>query len=223
MALMATSAAADRLGMSVRQVQRLAKSGAIVAVGAGLLDAESVHRFGRQVAGHRQRAWAQDTAWAAIGLLAGVQVDWLGQAQRSRLKGRLRDIGADELVSAVRNRATVHHFTAHRAAATALGERLITTATSLPIGDLTAATSTGVDGYLAVGDLDGLIDQFALATDGVGDIDVTVRATDFDLATIETIASAGETLAAVDLATSLDPREHSAALGALTRRLQAFS
>ncbi|MGJ9423867.1 hypothetical protein [Aeromicrobium sp. CF3.5] len=223
MALMAMDVAAERLSVSVRQVQRLAKAGAIVAVGANLLDAESVHRFGRQRAGHRQRAWAEDTAWAAIGLLAGVRVEWLGQAQRSRLKGRLRDIGADEFVSAVRNRATVHHFAAHRAAATRLGQRLVTASTSPLFDDLTPASGAGVEGYLATDDLDGLIDEFALATDGVGDIDVTVCTTSFDLGIIETIAGAGETLAAIDLATSLDPREHTAALDALTRRLKAFA
>ncbi len=223
MALMTMDVAAVRLGVSVRQVQRLAKAGAIVAVGANLLDAESVHRFGRQRAGHRQRAWAEDTAWAAISLVADVRVDWLGQAQRSRLKGRLRDIGAEEFVSAVRNRAIVHRFAAHRAAARRLGERLVTAGTSPVFGDLTPADGAGVDGYLATEELDGLIDEFVLATDGVGDIDVIIRTTSFDLGIIEGIAAAGGTLAAIDLATSLDPREHSAAIDALTRRLKEFA
>ena len=223
MALMTMGVAADRLGVSVRQVQRLARSGAIAAVGSGLLDAESVHRFGRERVGHRPRAWAEDTAWAAIGLLAGLRVEWLGQPQRSRLKGRLRVIGADELVSAVRNRASVHRFTAHRAAAAALGERLVTAATSPTFGELTPAASAGVDGYLAASDLDGLIAEFVLATDGIGDVDVTVRTTRFDLTTVAAIAGAGETLAAIDLTTSLDPREHAAAREVLTRRLRAFA
>lgn len=223
MVLMAMDVAADRLGVSVRQVQRLARSGDLVAVGANLLDAASVHRFERRRAAHPRRAWAEETAWAAVGLLAGVQVDWLGQPQRSRLKSRLRDIGAEELVSAVRNRATVHHFTAHRAAATGLAGRLVTGSRSAAFGDLTATTVAGVDGYLTAGDLDEVIEEFVLATDGVGDLEVTVRSTGFDLATIEIIAAAGQTLAAVDLATSLDPREHAAALGAVTHALQVFA
>lgn len=223
MGLMGMSVAAVRLGVSVRQVQRLVKSGDVVSVGVDRVDAESVYRLQRERAGHRRRAWEEATAWGAIGLLSGVQVDWVGQAQRSRLKARLRLIEADVLVSAVRNRAIVHRFTAHRAAVTGLEQQLVASGGRAAFGDLTAATSTGVDGYIATTDLDRLVDEFVLATDGAGDVDVTVRTTSFDFAIVVAIAATGDTLAAVDLATSLDSRERAAGLGILTGQLEAFA
>src|SRR4051794_36184074 len=97
---MTTIAAARVLGVSSRQVQRLAAAGELTEVGriGGnlLLDANSVHRLaqrGRQ----RGRPWSEETARAAVDLLDAGRTTRLNAAQRSRLRARLRDVDAEEL------------------------------------------------------------------------------------------------------------------------------
>lgn len=86
MSLIATSAVAQRLGVSVRQVQRLVRDGSLHGVGPSRIDLESVLRYEQTVSGHRGRAWSEATAWAAVALVSGVEVDWLGQPQLSRAR-----------------------------------------------------------------------------------------------------------------------------------------
>ena len=110
---MTTQQAADRIGASVRHVQRLVADGGLVAIGNDRIDAESVAQWMAQRAGSRVRAWEEPTAWAAVALLEGEPAPWLGQAQRSRLRSTLADVTAAELAARTRNRAEVHRFHAH--------------------------------------------------------------------------------------------------------------
>lgn len=223
MSLMAMNDAAKHLGVSLRQIQRLAKSGDLRAVGLNRLEVESVLRYERQVAGRRTRAWAEPTAWAAVALLSGVEANWMGQAQQSRLKARLRLAAAEDLVGACRNRATVHRFAAHRAAVERIRSRVIESGTGNALSGLTANLIDMADGYLGEADLSQVVDRYALSTEGDGDADVILRTTSFDLDVVRSIAAADQVLAALDLATSVDTRERSAGLRVLAERLEQFA
>ncbi|WP_324273605.1 helix-turn-helix domain-containing protein [Blastococcus brunescens] len=113
MALLTTRQAADRIGVSVRHVQRLVAGGGLVAIGPDRIDADSVAQWMTQRHGSRPRAWEEPTAWAAVALLEGLPSPWLGQSQRSRLRSALADATAVELTARTRNRAEVHRLHAH--------------------------------------------------------------------------------------------------------------
>lgn len=66
--------------------------------------------------GSHKRAWTGATAWGAIALLSGADAEWMGETQRSRLKGRLRALGATDLVERARERADVTRYAAHSSA-----------------------------------------------------------------------------------------------------------
>lgn len=104
MALLTTQQAADRIGVSVRHVQRLVAGGGLIAIGPDRIDADSVAQWITQRQGSRPRAWEEPTAWAAVALLEDHPAPWLGQAQRSRLRSALAGSTAVELAARTRNR-----------------------------------------------------------------------------------------------------------------------
>lgn len=216
-------AAAERLGVSVRQVQRLARAGELQRLGANLVDAKSVLRLERTVSGHRRRAWSQTTAWAAAALLSDVEVGWMGQSQLSRLKARLRVMSAEEFAGSSRNRAVVHRFTAHRSALSRLSGQIVSSGAGGTVAGLTVSLDGGADGYVTTEDVWVLACTFHLATDGAGDVNVVLRSTDFDLDVVRSIADAGQVLAALDLSTSVDIRERTAGLRVITGALESFT
>ena len=113
LALLTTQQAAERIGISVRHVQRLVACGDLTAIGTDRLDAESADQWIAQRRGSRFRAWEEPTAWAAVSLLEGRTAPWLGQAQRSRLRAALAHADPDGLSARTRNRAVVRRYAAH--------------------------------------------------------------------------------------------------------------
>ncbi|TFV87406.1 helix-turn-helix domain-containing protein [Blastococcus sp. CT_GayMR16] len=218
MALMTTQQAADRIGASVRHVQRLVADGGLVAIGTDRIDAESVAQWMAQRAGSRVRAWEEPTAWAAVALLEGEPAQWLGQAQRSRLRSALTDGTTAELTARTRNRAEVHHFHAHPRALGHLTRDVIDPGTTQGIGGLTSATDR-LDGYVDEGALRRLEQRYRLDPDPSGN--VTLRATNMSADVVEALAQGRRhVLAALDLATSTDARERSAGHRILDRALE---
>jgi hypothetical protein len=208
------------LGVSVRRVEQLAVSGDLTRAAHGLIDLASVHHYLAARAGSTsRRAWSEVTAWAALGLLSGVDVDWLGVAQRSRLRGILRETDAADLTRRARNRARVLRYSGHASAGARLREDLVVAGHD-GLGLVTVGERSGVDGYVAAHDLDRLVERYALRTDAAGGY--VLRATTFDLDTIAAIAAADQTLLAIDAATSLDPRERAQGHEILTARLAGF-
>ncbi|WP_188777797.1 helix-turn-helix domain-containing protein [Marmoricola endophyticus] len=211
-----TDEAARRLGMTRRRVQQLLDTGDLTRVARGLVDATSLDRH---LAAHptgRTRAWAESTAWAAVALLSGARVDWLGASQTSRLRAALRDTADPaELVARTRGRAVVRTFTGHSSAVRRLADRLVV-ADRATLG-LTAGDVDWVDGYLDAAALDATAASFGLREDPVGAI--TLRATAFDLDAVARLAD-GPVLAALDAATSLDPRERGVGERVLTGVLE---
>ena len=218
MSLLAVSAAAERLGVSTRQVQHLVASGELRQVARGLLDEMSVDRLIAVRGGSHRRAWSEATAWGAVALLSGAEAEWMGETQRSRLKGRLRQISSAELVERARDRAVVTRYRAHPSAERYLGREVVSVAGSA--ARLGLAETGTIDGYLAAEDLAGLVSRHGLIRDDAGR--VTLRATTFEIAVVRVLGERSVVLTALDLAESLDIRERRVGLDALDRTLVAF-
>ncbi len=217
MTLLTVADAAELLGVSVRQVQHLAERGKLRQVARGLLDGRSVERLVAARGGSHTRAWSEETAWGAVALLTGVDPEWMGASQRSRLRTRLRGLDAAALGASARNRANVTRYAAHHQTGRYLTTELVSNDAAARLG--LAATST-VDGYLdraAVGDV---VSRHGLIPDDDGH--VTLRATSMDLSVVRELAQRSVTLAALDLVESLDSREHRAGLIALEQALESF-
>ena len=220
MSLMTTLQAADRLGVSVRHVQRLVAGNDLVAIGPDRIDAESVAQWMAQREGSRLRAWEEPTAWAAVALLEGEPAPWLGQAQRSRLRSALVDATPVELTARSRNRAELHRFHAHPRALSHLARDIVESGATKGVGELTAATSR-LDGYVARSALRRLVQRYKLGSDPGGN--VTLRTTAMAPDVVADLADGRRyVLAGLDLAGSTDPRERSAGHRILDRALRGL-
>jgi excisionase family DNA binding protein len=218
MSLLAVSEAAERLGVSTRQVHHLVARGELRQVARGVLDETSVERLAAVRGGSHRRAWSEATAWGAVALLSGAEANWMGESQRSRLKGRLRRLSAVELVERARERAEVTRYAAHSSAGQyLLGELVYATDVASRLG---LAATNNIDGYLAAPDVDGVVSRHGLIPDDAGR--VMLRATSIDLDVVRDMSKRGVVLAALDLAESLDVRERRAGLDALEAALGAF-
>lgn len=211
--------AAAALHVSGRHARRLASMGAITRVARGLIDRDSVDRY---LASHQQartRAWAEHTAWAAIAILAGSDAGWLGASQASRLRGTLRRLeDPSELLARLRDRARVEHFAAHRAALPRLREIVATTdMTQLGLVDL--ATGDAVDGYIHSAALPNAVRDLGLQR---GDGNVTLRVSGFDFAQVHELATGSNVVAALDAASSVDPRTRGAGERVLAEILAGY-
>lgn len=212
------SEAAERLGVSTRQVQHLVAQGDLRRLARGVVDETSVERLLAVRGDSHERAWSESTAWGAVALLSGADAEWMGERQRSRLKARLRGLFAAELVERTRERADVTRYRAHSSAGKYLLAELV-----YPVnvaGGLGLAETKNIDGYLAADDVAGVVSRHGLNRDDEGR--VTLRATTTDLGLVRDLSGRGAVLAALDLAESLDVRERRAGLDALDRALEAF-
>ncbi|WP_188830687.1 helix-turn-helix domain-containing protein [Nocardia camponoti] len=224
MSEMTTSQAAEMLGVSPRQVARMASTGRIdVARRVGrtlLIDAGSVHRLVRQRR-NPGRTWSRRVAWGALTLLSGSDPGWMSAAERTRLTHRLRRMDADELAHLSSNRADVQHFRGDSDAVRNLPNYIVVTgssATQHPLWERFDLTSEarGVEGYIPTSELETLVDHFHLTPDPAGEI--VLRATAFEDAFF-----GGDTpwaAIAVDLTESLDTRESRAGHNELSELLE---
>ncbi|MFP3712580.1 hypothetical protein [Puerhibacterium sp. TATVAM-FAB25] len=218
MPLLGVRDAAERLGVSTRQIQHLVTQGELTALARGVLDSGSVDRFLAVHGTLRSRAWSAATAWGAVALLSEVDASWMGGTQRSRLKARLRSLTAEELVERARARALVARFVGHSSVLGRVAQTVVNTAVMR--SDLGLAGSAVLDGYLTLDDRDTVTRRFSLVPDNEGTI--VLRATTFPIQTVREIASAGIVLTALDLAESLEMRERRAGIDALTLALDKF-
>jgi hypothetical protein len=217
MTLIAVSAAAERLGVSTRQVQHLVAHGELRLVARGVLDEASVDRFlAVRGTGAHSQAWSEPTAWGAIAILSGQVPHWMGGTQRSRLRARLRGLSSARLVERARNRAEVVRYAGHPAGIERVRAQIVDT--SRGVVTLGLAARAVVDGYVAREGLDGILAQHGLIRDDSGRF--MLRATSMDLAVVHDLAENGVMLAALDLAGSLDLRERAMGSAALDRALR---
>ncbi|RZT66424.1 hypothetical protein EV140_0098 [Microcella alkaliphila] len=93
-----TRAAAQQLGVSQRQVQRLAQSGRVThrtVAGRTIVSGRSLVALSRSAT--RGRRWNDETVRAACELLEHGNTELIRGSQRSRLRARLRGVSAAEL------------------------------------------------------------------------------------------------------------------------------
>jgi hypothetical protein len=218
MTMLGVAEAAERLGVSTRQVQHLVARGDLRSLARGVVDETSVERLLAVRRGSHTRAWAESTTWAAVALLSGCEAGWLGESQRSRLKARLRSLRAEEVVERARGRAAVSRYVAHRSAGARLRTELVDT--SVAAERLGLAATNAIDGYLDTTALKAVVSRHGLMRDDTGS--VTLRATSMDLGVVRDLVGAGEVLTALDLAESLDIRERRAGIDALDGALEVF-
>ncbi|GAA4847145.1 hypothetical protein GCM10023221_27330 [Luteimicrobium xylanilyticum] len=216
MSLLTTHGAARRLEVSTRQIQHLVAQGKLASPARGVIDTDSVDRFLATHGTERQRVWSEATAWGAVAILSGRPASWLGESQRSRLKGRLRGLAATEMVPRARDRADVMRYAGHSAALARLRDAIVDT--SRAADRLGLAGTNNVDGYVSTEQRAQLVTKFALTPDITGRI--TLRCTTFPITTVRDLADTGVALAALDLAESLDVRERRAGLDGLTAALE---
>ena len=207
---MTTAEAAVRLGVSQRQIQRLAAAGQITPtrrVGRTILvdasDMLVLHNADRRPG----RPWTPPVAWAALWQLSGLEIAWLDTQTRRRLLQRLDGISVDELLWACRQRAHVARYRSSASYLDALRNRVRPTSASAldPARDLMTPTSN-VDGYCTPSEHDIFIGEFSIVGDPTGN--VTLRTT-----AVPTVAAwerhMPDAVVYADLAESADPRQRS--------------
>ena len=84
--------AAVSLGVSERRAQQIAENGQITRVARGLFDRASVERHRAERGTGLTRSWAEHTAWGAIAILSKAAPLGLGDTQNYRLRATLREI-----------------------------------------------------------------------------------------------------------------------------------
>lgn len=151
-------------------------------------------------------------------MLSGAAPLDLGDVQTYRLRATLREItDPSELALRLRDRATVTTWSSHRSAIDRVRKELVIPGRRR-LG--LVEDDTIVDGYIHADRIADLVRRYRLSEDTTGTI--TLRYVKMDIDFITYLAALNRTLAAVDAATSLDPRERGAGEQVLVRRLELF-
>lgn len=215
---MTTALAAERLGVSQRQVQRLIEAGELPATRtageAWVVDALAVNAMARTRPA-RGRPWSPATAWAALWRISGLDVDWLDRRASRRLDDRLEAIDAEGLVHATRRRAVVHRYRASESFLTELDAFVIRTgARAIDPSRFGMDRHLGrVDGYCTSEVATRLARDFHLVEDPRGNTTLHVAAV--SSAVLEGRDVMPVAVIAADLAESFEVRERSAGLRVL--------
>lgn len=216
MAELSTAQAAQRLGVSQRQVQRLVRQGTLrgktTAGGALLVDALAVAQASRQRSG-RGRPWSTSTAWAALlGVSEGIDV-----RTRNRLRHHLEALPADELLLKVEPRARRRTFRASSSYLEQILAELVPTGVSALESvdtDIVFARDR-VEGYIHPGRVDDVVRRFHLVEDRAGN--VVLHETTYEPVLRATTLPAQ--VIGADLAASREARERAAGLNLVNRWL----
>lgn len=210
----------------MRQVQRLASSGALTQVGTvgrtKLFDARSVQRVKAQGLS-RGRRWSTKGIAAALDLLTHGDTDRLSSVERKRLRVRLAGMTAEDLVRATRSRADVQRYRAVAAFLARVRNEVALTGVAAAETDPAFAKAFGparsaqpaIDGCIDDESVGALIRASHLLENEQSN--VTVRVT-----SIDSLLTSNAVAVALDLAESLDPRARSAGLGHLRRLLRTL-
>lgn len=190
----------------------------MISSGAWLADADSVLRYEHSARRGAGRKLDTDTAWGLLWELSGLHATWLTPSTLSRVRGRLRTSGIEELARAVSGRTRAHRYRAANAAKAR--EELIATGRSAA-GQLRVGLmddTRQVSGYVRDGDVGEYArTHFMVASASGQDVlyDNTLPIT-YDG---DTMPAA---VVAADLAISPDTRERSGGRQALTELRNAW-
>lgn len=215
---MTTAVAAERLGVSQRQVQRLIEARDLPATrtagDAWVVDALAVNAMARARPA-RGRPWSPATAWAALWRVSGLGVDWLDRRTTRRLDDRLASIDAEELVHATRRRAVIRRCRASESFLADIDALVIRTgARAMEPSRFGMERDLGrVDGYCTSEVATRLARDFHLVDDPRGN--TTLRVAAVPSAVLEGRDVMPVAVIAADLAESLEVRERSAGLRVL--------
>lgn len=218
-----TAVAAERLGVSQRQVQRLIESGELPATrtagDAWVVDALTVNAMARTRPA-RGRPWSPATAWAALWRVSGLEVDWLDRRTTRRLDDRLASIDAEELVHATRRRAVIRPYRASESFLADIDALVIRTgARAMEPSLFGMERDLGrVDGYCTSEVATRLARDFHLAEDPRGNATLRVAAAPSSI--LEGRDTMPVVVIAADLAESLEVRERSAGFRVLEELLK---
>lgn len=208
--------AADILDVGRTAVVHYLKSGRLKAVGrvgrTTLLERADVLALKGEPL-RRGRSWSPRIAWAAIALLSGQRVDWLGADELSRIKRRLTGYDVEAVRHLARNRAITFSFDAPEnvrghleSLAVVTGETSLQDAEIARSFGLAGGRGGRLDGYVTAAQARPIAGALGLAEVHRGN--VTLRET-----TIEQPFAAGRTpiaAVALDLMDSPDTRLASA-------------
>lgn len=219
-----TAQAAERLGVSQHEVSRLVRAGYLTAVmsdaGIYIIDPDSVHRQEKNVR-MKGRPWDADTAWGALMLLDGEASSGLSYHRDRRLRLKLTEISAEELVALLRKRMTAMRFSVSPSFADDLRERLSLTGVSsshaLSLG-IAADENREIDGY--PGSADAVVEKLFLFPDNSGSC--ILRDPCGIPEKLRGLKEMPPAVVAADLATSIDERERRCGLDYLERKLDEF-
>ncbi|WP_347108478.1 helix-turn-helix domain-containing protein [Paenarthrobacter sp. S56] len=218
--------AAERLGVTQRQVRNMVQHGQLDSEKAGGLLLISNDSLNKALLRPRRtgRAWGSRVAWAALAMLSGGEAPWLEASERYRLRVSLKSRSVDDLMAAARRRAIVRTFRATPEAVGKIRAHVTLTGASA-MRDARIAASFGlaegsgfVDGYVPLGVADQIASAFLLAESSNGN--VTLRETGFEDALGESVPVAA---IALDLAESVTAREQSAGRAVLQKLLEEWA
>jgi excisionase family DNA binding protein len=215
--------AARQLGVSDRRITALCEAGDLTSYASGgkgvLIDADSVRRQARW-AGNNGRPYSDRMAFAALYLISGEPVPWIGRQQRYRVKGYLRDIDAENLTRRTFRRARAVEYWCRDSLLVKIGERIRISAATGELADIFQLTGVDlIEGYIASDKLERFALDCRLKRDAMP-VRVRLRAADF-LPDGEGPMPVG--VCAADLAESDDPRERRAGLEKLGQLLEEFN
>ncbi len=208
---------AERLGVSRRHAIDLLARGVIygrqLPSGAWLADADATLRYEAAARRGSGRTLKASTAWGLLWELSGYRAAWLTQSTRSRVRSRIRSWSAEEIVRAVSSRTRTHRFVAANTFLVQAG--LIATgrvvAGSLDVGLMD--DTRDACGYVRRGTVAEYAQQHFMTASPVGGavlydltLPIPYNGDEMPLAVI-----------AADLAVSVDTRERSGGLRAITR------
>ena len=216
--------AAQLLGVTDHEIARLVRDGELsatkVAGRAFLLDASEVHLYA-EIRQGKGRPLSPPSAWAALWLLSGLNVDWLDYSQMRRLRIKLKSIAPEELVWQTRRRMSAKRFRASRSFIPKLRGELVLTGKSCisVLGSEITEQSEILEGYSPLG-FQALEQRYHLAEDATGN--AIIRVAEGEQRLFDGIEQAPIAVVAADLAITLDTRERSAGLNVLRRLLNEF-
>lgn len=219
--LLTTNEAAEQLGVSTRRIRAMASQGMLDydKVSHRLLIVSSSVRKLRRQNRSSGRVFSQRIALASLYLISGKTPDWISSSEKSRLRKRLSNMDAEELLSLCRNRSTVIDYWCRDTRLEQLSQRIRPSSATGELATQFGLTRTDdVEGYTIEQSTESLIQDMKLRTD--------FRPTNVRLHICKFLPKSESPMplgvCAADLADSLNVREHGAGMETLSRLLEEF-